>query len=153
MTAIQDHYSENFAACYGCGYKNEHGHQLKTRWDGEDTLTLFTPDAHHTAIPGFVYGGILASAIDCHGTGSGSLALAKDRKLEITGDNAPRCVTASLSVKYLKPTPLGPELKIKGIIREIKGRKIIIDAELYANGVLTVKGEIIVVEVPEGFGN
>jgi acyl-coenzyme A thioesterase PaaI-like protein len=152
MKAIQDHYSNSFAQCYGCGYQNAHGHQIKTHWNGEETITRYTPEAHHTAIPGVVYGGVLASIIDCHGTGSGSLAIAKERNLKVEGDNAPRCVTASLLVKYHKPTPLGPELQIVGKIREVKGRKVIVDAELYANGIMTVSGEIIVVEVPEGFG-
>lgn len=151
MDAIQDFYSDPFAQCYGCGKNNKHGHQIKTRWEGDKTLTLFTPESHHTAVPGVVYGGLLASVIDCHGTGSGSLALARERNINLKGQNAPRCVTASLKVNYHKPTPLGVELEIHGNIREIKGRKVIIDAELYANKILTVSGEIIVVEVPPDF--
>lgn len=151
MKAIQDFYADNFAHCYGCGYKNEQGYQLKTVWVGDQTLTRFTPEAKHTAIPGYVYGGVLASIIDCHGTGSGALALARERGIVLEGSNAPRCVTASLKVNYLKPTPLGPELQVNGRIREVKGRKVIVDAELSVNGNVTVTGEIIVVEVPEGF--
>lgn len=151
MKGVQDYYSDSFAQCYGCGYQNEHGHQLKTVWDGEETSTRFTPEPYHTAIPGYVYGGLLASVIDCHGTGSGSLALARDRGLSLHGQNAPRCVTASLKVNYLKPTPLGQELLVKGRIKEVKGRKVIIEAELSVNGQVTVTGEIVVVEVPDNF--
>ncbi|MBT3241838.1 MAG: PaaI family thioesterase [Bacteroidetes bacterium] len=152
MKALQDYYPENFAHCYGCGRMNEHGHQIKTYWDGDQTRTLFTPEDHHIAIPGYVYGGILASIIDCLGTGTGSLALARERQTKLTEYNAPRCVTASLKVDYQKPTPMGTELEVRGEIREIKGRKVHVDAKLFANGVLTVTGEIIVIEVSENFG-
>jgi len=152
MKALQDYYPENFAHCYGCGRLNEHGHQIKTHWDGDETVTHYTPEDYHIALPGYVYGGTLASIIDCHGTGSASLALAKDQGIELAEFNAPRCVTASLKVDYIKPTPIGYELEVRGIIKEIKGKKVIIGAKVYANGELTVSGEIIAIEVPETFG-
>ncbi|PKQ62918.1 PaaI family thioesterase [Labilibaculum manganireducens] len=152
MKGIQDYYPDHFAQCYGCGRLNEHGHQIKTFWEGEGTLTRFVPKEYHTAIPGFVYGGLLASLIDCHGTGSAALALAKAQGIELSETNAPRCVTASLQVKYLKPTPIGGEIVIKGKIKEVGARKVIVEAELFANGVLCVVGEVISVLVPDNFG-
>ena len=77
MKAFQENYSEEFSHCYGCGTKNKYGHQLKTYWDGDETVSTFTPKPEHTAIPGFVYGGLIASLIDCHSTGSGAAALHK----------------------------------------------------------------------------
>jgi len=151
MKGLQDYYPEDFAHCYGCGRENHHGHQIKTFWDGDETVTHYTPEEYHIALPGFVYGGLLASIIDCHGTGSGSLAIARERGIKLTEYNAPRCVTASLKVDYLKPTPIGFELEVRGSIREIKGKKVIVDAKVFANGVMTVSGQIIVIEVPEGF--
>lgn len=152
MKKIQDHYDEPFAHCYGCGRLNEKGYQIKTSWDGDNTVTRYTPEPHHTALPGFVYGGLLASLIDCHGTGSGSLAIAREQGIELDGPNAPRCVTASLRVDFKKPTPIGTELVIKGTINEIKGKKVVVAAEVYADGELTVTGEIIVIRVGKEFG-
>lgn len=152
MKKIQDHYDEPFSHCYGCGRLNEKGYQLKTAWDGDETVTRFTPEEHHTALPGFVYGGLLASIIDCHGTGSGSLALARDQEVELEGFNAPRCVTASLKVDYKKPTPIGIPLEVRGVIRELKGRKVVVEARVLANGEITVTGEIIVIQVGKDFG-
>lgn len=152
MIAIQDYYADHFARCYGCGRLNAHGYQLKTRWNGEHTLTTFVPKEYHTSIPGFVYGGLLASLIDCHGTGSAALALARDRGLVLVPYNAPRCVTVSLQINYLSPTPIESEIRILGKIIEVKGRKVIVDAELYADNKLCVTGRIIAVEVPENFG-
>jgi len=55
-------------------------------------------------------------------------------------------------VDYLKPTPLGVPLEVRGRAKEIRGRKVVVVAELYADGVLTARGEIVAVEVPETFG-
>ena len=63
---IQQHYNDDTAVCYGCGKNNPHGLHLQTHWDGTEGVCHFTPQPHHTAFPGVVYGGILASLIDCH---------------------------------------------------------------------------------------
>jgi acyl-CoA thioesterase FadM len=65
------------------------------------------------------------------------------------GDEIPRFVTAALHVNYLKPTPLGPPLTIRGRIKEIKGRKVVVEAELSAEGVVCATGEVVCVELPE----
>jgi acyl-coenzyme A thioesterase PaaI-like protein len=147
--AVQDFYPEDVAQCYGCGRLNEHGHQIKTRWDGDETVTIFTPKPYHTAIPGYVYGGLVASLIDCHGTGSGALAAYRAENREPGTDPPFRFVTASLKVDYLKPTPLGPPLEIRGQIVEVKGRKVVVKATLSAEGVVCATGEIITVQMPE----
>jgi acyl-coenzyme A thioesterase PaaI-like protein len=149
---IQDFYADHFSQCYGCGRLNDFGYQLKTNWDGEETVTWFTAKNFHTAIPGYVYGGLLASIIDCHGTGSAALALARANGIVLEGNNAPRCVTASLKVDYKKPTPIGAPLEIRGIIREVRGRKVVVEARLIAGGEVCVTGEIIAVQVPDDFG-
>jgi len=75
VKAIQDTYADEISWCYGCGRLNKNGHHFRTGWDDEKTITYFEPSEEHMAIPGFVYGGILASLIDCHGTGSASIYL------------------------------------------------------------------------------
>ncbi|WKZ69423.1 MAG: PaaI family thioesterase [Melioribacteraceae bacterium] len=147
--AFQDFYPDDVAHCYGCGKLNDRGHQIKTYWDGEETVTRFTPKDYHTAIPGFVYGGLIASLIDCHGTGSAAAAMYKHENREMDTDPPLRFVTAQLNVTYLKPTPLGPELILKGKIREVKGKKVIVDVELFADEQLCAKGEVIAVKIPE----
>ena len=146
---VQDFYPEDFAQCYGCGRLNEFGHQIKTYWEGDETVTKFTPKPYHTALPGYVYGGLLASLIDCHGTGTAALAAFKNENRDV--DTLPpfRFVTASLQVDYLKPTPIGVELEIRGKVVEIKGRKVVSEISLFANGIETVRGKVIAVQVPE----
>ena len=149
--AFQDYYDEDVSYCYGCGRLNEHGLQIKTHWEGDETVTVYMPRPEHMAIPGYVYGGLIASLIDCHGTGTAAAAAYREAGREM--DTLPpfRFVTASLHVDYLKPTPLGTVLTVRGRVKEIKGRKIVVEAAMYADGVKTAKGEVVAVEMPSTF--
>ena len=152
MKAFQDYYPEHIAHCYGCGRMNEHGLHIRTFWDGEESVTQFLPESFHTAVPGFVYGGLLASLIDCHSTGTAAAAKYRSEGREMDSFPPIHFVTGSLQINYLKPTPMGSTLEIRGQIREVKGRKVIIDSTLYANGIATVRGEVIALQIPENFG-
>jgi len=148
--AVQDFYPEDVAHCYGCGRLNEEGIQLKTIWEGEETVSRYTPKPCHTAIPGYVYGGLIASLLDCHGTGGAAAAAIRRSGKEIGDGEAPRFVTASLQVDFLKPTPLGPELEVRGRIIEITDRKVIQEETLSADGIVTARGRVVAVRMPEG---
>ncbi|MBK5914033.1 PaaI family thioesterase [Rhodocyclus purpureus] len=152
MKAFQDYYPENLAHCYGCGRENEHGHRIKTFWEGDESVTRFTPEPWHTAVPGFVYGGLLASLIDCHGTGTAAAAAYRAEGRAMDSLPALRFVTGSLKVSYLKPTPLGPEIEIRGRVSEIKGRKVVVESSVIVDGVVTARGEVVAVQMPENFG-
>jgi acyl-coenzyme A thioesterase PaaI-like protein len=152
MKAFQDYYPENLAHCYGCGSKNTHGHQIKTFWDGDQTVTHFTPEAFHTAVPGFTYGGLIASLIDCHSTGTAAAAMYRAENRSMDTLPAFRFVTGSLHVDYLKPTPIAGTLEIRGRVKEIKGRKVVIETTVFAAGVATAKGEVVAIQMPENFG-
>lgn len=153
VKAIQDYYPDELALCYGCGRLNEHGHQLKSYWDGDETVAHFTPEPFHIAIPGYVYGGLIASLIDCHGTGTAAAAAYRQESREMNSDPPLRFVTASLHVDYLKPTPLGVSLEIRGKVIEIKGRKVIVEATVSAEGTVCAKGQVIAVQIPEDMMN
>lgn len=147
--AIQDHYPDQLSHCYGCGRLNEHGYQIKSYWQGEELVCHFTPQPYHTAIPGYVYGGLIASLIDCHSTGSAAAAFAKAKNIDLDREPAPRFVTASLKVDYLRPTPLGPPLELRAQIVEVKERKVVVHTTLSVNGEICAKGEVIAVLMPE----
>jgi len=150
--AIQDDYPDDFAWCYGCGRLNEEGYHFRTGWEGDNTVTIYTPRKEHTALPGFVYGGLIASLIDCHGTGSAALALHRKNGHEPgDGSEPPRFVTASLKVDFMKPTPHGVPLKVMGTIEEIHPKKWKVNAEVYANDALCASGEVVAVVMPSTF--
>jgi acyl-coenzyme A thioesterase PaaI-like protein len=147
--AVQDFYPEDVAHCYGCGKLNERGNQLKTYLEGDETISRFTPKEYHTALPGFVYGGLLASLVDCHGTGSAAIAIYKQENRPFDSQPPVRFVTASLKVDYLKPTPLGKELEIRGKIKEVKGKKVTTEITISVDGDITVKGEVLAIKLPD----
>lgn len=151
--AIQDEYPDEFAWCYGCGRLNEAGNHFRTGWQGEETVTFYEPTSDHMAIPGFVYGGLIASFVDCHGTGSASLALHRKNGYEPgSGEAPPRFVTASLNVNYLKPTPQGALLKAVGKVEEIHPKKWKVHVEVFADETLCATGEVVGVVMPDSFG-
>ncbi|MBF0100100.1 MAG: PaaI family thioesterase [Desulfobacterales bacterium] len=149
--AFQDYYPDDLSYCYGCGRLNDHGLKIKSYWDGEESVCHFVPQSHHMAIPGIVYGGLIASLIDCHGTGTASAAIYRSENREMGSLPIARFVTGSLHVDFLSPTPLSPDmpLELRGKIKEIKGRKVIVQVTLSALGKLCAKGEVIAIRIPE----
>jgi acyl-coenzyme A thioesterase PaaI-like protein len=147
--AFQDYYPDNVAHCYGCGRLNENGLQIKSYWDGQEAVCTYTPRPHHMAIPGYVYGGLIASLIDCHSTGTAAAAAYRAVGRPMDSEPAFRFVTASLKVDYLLPTPLGVPLELRATVEEIKGRKVVVHTTLSAGGQVCAKGEVVAVQVPE----
>ncbi len=89
--------------------------------------------------------------LDCHGTGTAAAAAARAQRRLIDSDPPLRYVTASLKVDYLKPTPMGVPLEIRGRVKEVKGRKVVVESTLFAGGVATVKSEVVAVQMPDTF--
>ncbi|NVK19001.1 MAG: PaaI family thioesterase [Methylocystaceae bacterium] len=147
--AFQDSYPDDLSHCYGCGRNNPHGLQLKSYWDGDETVAQFQPRAEHTALPGFVYGGLIASLIDCHGTGSASAAAYRAENREPGSLPALRFVTANLNVDFMKPTPISDVLELRGTIREIKEKKVVVDITLSSGDQVCAKGTVIAVKMPD----
>jgi acyl-coenzyme A thioesterase PaaI-like protein len=147
--AFQDYYSEQFSHCYGCGRLNDRGLQIKTYWDGDETVSTFQPRPYHTAIPGYVYGGLIASLIDCHSTGTAAAAAYRAAGRNMDTEPILRFLTASLHVDYLRPTPIDKPIEIRGWVEEIKGRKVVVKSSLSVDGEICARGEVIAVQVPE----
>ncbi len=150
--AVQDFYPDDVAHCYGCGRLNPSGLHLRTRGDGEETVARYTPRPEHTAMPGFVYGGLIASLIDCHAMGTAAAAVERAQGRAIGAGPAPRFVTASLRVEYLAPTPHGPELEVRARAVELGPRKVVVHATVSAGGAVTARGEVVAVRMPESMG-
>ena len=147
--AVQDFYPEDFAHCYGCGRLNRDGLHVRTVWRGDVTVATFTPRAGQVAVPGVVYGGLIASLIDCHAMGTAAAAVERAAGRDIGDAPAPRYVTASLHVEFLKPTPHGPALELVAHASEISGRKVTVRVEVRADGVLTASATVIAVAMPD----
>ena len=157
--AFQDCYPDDLSHCYGCGKNNIDGHQLKSFWHtegglissegSEKTIAHFVPEQCHTAIPGFVYGGLIASLIDCHGTGSAAAMAFRQANRPMGTEPALRFVTAALNVSYLAPTPMGVELELIGTFSEVKERKVVVEITVSAGDVICAKGSVVAVKMPD----
>lgn len=146
--AIQDLYPDDFAHCFGCGRHNARGHLLKSFVDGDEVVAHFTPRPEHTALPGFVYGGLIASLIDCHAMATAAAAAERAAGRDIGEAEAPRFVTAALDVSFLKPTPIGGELVLRAHVTDRNERKAVVAVSLSANDVVTARGNVIAVPMP-----
>lgn len=148
MSAVQDRYPEAFAQCYGCGRLNEEGLRIRTVRDGDTWVCRFTPRPEHRAMKGIVYGGLVASLIDCHATGTAAGAATLHAGDQITEEKVRRFVTARLEVDFRAPTPLGVELELRATTPEVRGNKVVVDVELSAEGTVTARGHVICVQAP-----
>lgn len=138
--------------CFGCGPKNPHGLRIKSYWDHDNlhVITTHTPDPHYTGWPSLVYGGLIGCLIDCH---SNWTAMANHYRNEgREAGTLPRidCVTGTLGVKYIKPTPMGVPLTLKAKVEGNIDRKTRILCEVYAGDVLTALGDSVFVRVDVG---
>lgn len=145
--AIQDQWSEWGTVCWGCGKNNENGLQLKSYWDGDETVATFQPQPYHLAFPGVLCGGIIASLIDCHATNTANAAAYKAEGRELGSQTAKRYFPRSLFVKYLKPTPVNQPVTLRAVVKEIKGRKVTVTCSLFSNGIKTAIGEVVAIQV------
>ena len=148
--AFQDYYPDDYSHCYGCGRLNEHGHQIKSYWDGNESVCRFLPEKHYTGgKKDIIYGGLIASLMDCHGAGTAAAAKVKEQGIEIKKGEMPRFVTASLKVDYLAPTPVNTELELRGRIKEIAGRKVNVEVNLLAEQKVCARGELLFIQLKE----
>ncbi len=150
IKAFQDFYPDEFANCFGCGRLNNEGLHIKSYWDGEESICNFTPPLYYSGgFPGNVYGGFIASLMDCHSAATASAAKLRSQGFSPGDRPFPCFVTASIKIDFLKPTPMGTVLEMRGRVKEIKDRKVIVNVSLSAEGELRAKGEAVLVLIPE----
>ena len=147
--AIQDLYPDDFAHCYGCGRNNSEGHQLKSFVEGDEVVAHFTPSPYHIALPGFVYGGLLASLVDCHAMATAAAEAERAAGRRVREGEVARYVTAALRLEYLQPTPLGGELEIRGRVTEQSEKKAVVALTVSVSGSVTVRAEAVAVRMPK----
>jgi acyl-coenzyme A thioesterase PaaI-like protein len=148
--AFQDYYPDHLSHCYGCGRLNEHGLQIKSYWNGEETFCHFYPKPYHSGgFPGYMYGGLIASLIDCHSAATAAASVYRAEGRAMDSLPAVRFVTASLKVDYLRPTPLGGDpLELRSSPAVLKGRKAVVMTTLLVRGVICARGQVIAVRLP-----
>jgi acyl-coenzyme A thioesterase PaaI-like protein len=119
--------------CFGCGPANTEGFHLRSYRHGDLTVAMFTPRPEHDNGFGFLNGGIMATVLDCH---SAAVVMweAHHRGWKAEGGAPIPFVTAGIDVRFLRPTPLGPELELRARPADISESEIIVDAEIVFDG-------------------
>ncbi|HAO21850.1 MAG: thioesterase [Desulfobacteraceae bacterium IS3] len=149
--AFQDYYSPNHSVCFGCGEHNRLGLRIKSIWEGDAAVCRFTPKPEHTAFPGVVYGGLIASLIDCHGIATAIAAAYRAENRDMDTMPPIMYVTGNLNVSFLKPTPMNTELILKAEVKEMKPKKMVVLCSVFAGNEETAKGEVIAIRMPTNF--
>jgi acyl-coenzyme A thioesterase PaaI-like protein len=146
-SAIQDLIPENH--CYGCGPDNPHGLQIKSYWDGTESVCNYLPRPEQCAGPTqFLYGGTIASLIDCHSvcTAIANHYVQDGRKM---GAGEPIwAVTGELNVRYIAPTPIDATVTLRATIAESAGKKTVIQCRVFSGDTLTAEGRVVAIRVP-----
>lgn len=104
--------------------------QLELVLDGESAQGVVVVGPVFQGGPGLVHGGVVALLID---HAMGCVAARPDRP----------SMTARLTLRYRKPTPLGVPLTVSARLDRIEGRKLHLSATVAANGEVTVEADAI----------
>ncbi|MFQ5527129.1 MAG: PaaI family thioesterase [Thermoanaerobaculia bacterium] len=145
--AFQDLIPDNY--CFGCGPLNPDGLQIKSYWDGQESVCTFQPSSAHAAGPRqFLNGGITATVIDCHAVCT-AIAWAYRSEARAVGSD-PRIwfVTSSLEVQYLAPAPIEEPVHVRARVLEASPRKALLDCSLSSGGIPRASARVVAVRVP-----
>lgn len=148
--AFQDQYLDARADCWGCGRNNPNGLYIKSVWDGEEAVAHYFPQEHQTGHKGVVNGGVLATLIDCHSIGLAMAHAHRQEGREIGSRPLITYVTASLTVDYLKPTPLNDTtLELRARVTRTEGKKTFVECSVFAEGIETVRGKVLGIRIED----
>ncbi|MCP9017739.1 thioesterase [Streptococcus sp. CF8-6] len=151
--AIQDRYGERFQHCWGCGPKNDLGLHLKTypSIDGKSCISrIKLENAYTGGVPSNVFGGMIATIFDCHGTASAAWFAHHQKGLELTESTViGRFITARLEIDYLSPSPIEDEIVVTSTLEELGERKAIIAMEMTVATKVRAKAKMVAVAVKD----
>ena len=148
--SIQEHIPDNH--CFGCGTLNPDGLHIHSRWEGDATVCVWTPEPHHMAGPTHILnGGIIATVIDCH-TVCTAIAEAYRREGREVGEGEQIWyATGRLEVRYRKPTPIAAPVTLQAHIVELGERKTVLSCTLSSEEETRVEADVVAVRVPHAW--
>lgn len=140
--------------CFGCSPDNPHGHRIESRWDGQRAICDFQPQPWHCAgSPHYVYGGLIASVIDCHSICTAIAdAYGREGRPIGSGDNI-LYVTGRLDIRYVSAAPIQGPLRLEASISEAGERKSLVDCKLKVGEQTCAEAELVAVRVPASWGD
>jgi acyl-coenzyme A thioesterase PaaI-like protein len=126
--------------CFGCGTNNAKGLHIQSYWQGNESICTFQAETHyHGGKPNIVYGGLIASLIDCHSVNTAISNAYKIENREPGTEPILVYLTAQLNVTYIKPTPLHKPITLKAHITNVEGKKTWVECLVITKFALKVK--------------
>ena len=135
--------------CWGCGSENPNGLQIKSYWEGNESVCTWKPERFHTAgWPDVLYGGIISGIIDCHSICTIIAQYYKDKSPEEQETPKYWFATASMKIDFLKPASVNKPIQLRATIKEMHEKKAVVSCSLYSDGEECARGEVLGVRVP-----
>jgi acyl-coenzyme A thioesterase PaaI-like protein len=136
------------AHCFGCGTLNAHGLHIKSRWQGDTFVCVWQPRPEHIGYPGWVYGGTIASVVDCHAVWAALSAHCRVAGHDLaSGPPTFGVVTGSLRVNYLEPARIDRALELRARIVEHGERKCVVSCSVSQGSVECATAEVVTLRV------
>ena len=149
--SFQDQIPDN--QCWGCGPQNPSGLQIKSYWNGDESVCFYQPQPHQMAgPPNVLNGGIIASLIDCHCVCTAVAAAYRSEGRKIGSTPLIWYATGSLQVTYMRPTPINAPVELRARIVEMSPKKTRLSCTLMSGGEECARGEVTAVRVAAGWG-
>ena len=144
---LQQRYSPE-STCFGCGPANARGLRIASFEVDTDTdpatdtgptthpgelLADWQPLPHHAAFDDVLNGGIIGSLLDCHSNWAAAIHLMH----ETGAKGPPGCVTAEMTVRFLRPTPVSAPVRLRAWPVSTNGQRVVVGAEILSGGIVT----------------
>lgn len=94
-----------------------------------------------------MYGGVIASLIDCHCMCTAMAHAFRLENREFLTEPVYKYATGTMTIKYLKPTPNDATVELRANVTEQKGKKSTIVCEVYSGEVKTAEATVIAIRV------
>lgn len=146
--AFQDTWQHG--TCFGCGPANPIGLHIKSYWseDKSAVVATYQPKSDFNAgVENVMYGGIIASLIDCHSIWTSIAYTYQEEARPFRETPEIWYVTGRLDVRYLAPTPLDQPIYLKAIVEKFEGRRAYVFCELGIEGQKTAEANVIAIRV------
>lgn len=147
--AFQDLWPEQYSHCFGCGRNNKLGLQIKSFWDGDETICTWTPSEIYEAGLGVLCGGIVSTLIDCHCVNTAIAALYKSEGRELGSKPFIPFAGGSINMRHMKPISIKKPVVLRAKVIELKDRKAIIACKVFSGKTECAKAEVIAIKAPE----
>lgn len=141
--SLQERYAPN-SICYGCGPANTQGFRIRSFAEDDQVVAEWRAHPHHQAFAGTINGGVIATLFDCHCNWTAAYHLMRQSDLA----TVPPTVTASLDVRFKRPTPSDAPLRLRARVVASSDDRATVEGTVESGGVVcaTCRGTFVAVQ-------